>query len=41
VFQCLVQKDTEQFILRDDWNKVLDNGRPFSDFCPDWRDAMV
>lgn len=26
---------------RDDWNKFLDNGMPFSDFCPDWRNAQL
>ncbi|KAI9428293.1 hypothetical protein H4582DRAFT_2178227 [Lactarius indigo] len=25
----------------DDWNKVLDDGMSFSDFCPDWRNASI
>jgi hypothetical protein len=33
--------DTEKSIVRDDWNTVLDNGRLFSDFCPDWRNAKI
>jgi hypothetical protein len=27
--------------FRDDWNKTIDNGTLFSDFCPGWRNAMV
>jgi len=29
------------YIHRDDWNRVLDDGISFCDFCPDWRNAMV
>jgi hypothetical protein len=26
---------------RDDWNKVLDDGTPFANFCPDWKNAII
>jgi hypothetical protein len=30
-----------QKCLRDDWNRVIDKGMPFSDYCPNWRNVKV
>ncbi|KAH8982114.1 hypothetical protein EDB86DRAFT_3086427 [Lactarius hatsudake] len=41
VLVAYADKDGKPRAAMDDWNKVLDDGMSFSDFCPNWRNAMI
>ncbi|KAH9013595.1 hypothetical protein EDB85DRAFT_2158062 [Lactarius pseudohatsudake] len=41
VLVAYADKDGKPRAAMDDWNKVLDDGMSFSNFCPNWRDASI
>jgi hypothetical protein len=41
VIQSSPSVGSKRYIGRDEWNKVLDNGTAFTDFCPNWKDVNL